>query len=334
MNSCNLAIVGATGAVGREMIKVLEDRDVAFDNLRLFATERSAGTIMECKGEEYEVEVTNVEAFSDVDIALFSAGSSASKNLAPKLAKQGVTVIDNSSAFRMDPEVPLVVPEVNPDALEEHGGIIANPNCSTIQMVMALKPLYDKVGIKRLVIATYQAVSGTGKKAIDELEEQSKEVLAGKEAQKEVYPEQIAFNALPHIDVFFDNLYTKEEMKLVNETKKILSDDSLKITSTAVRIPVFTGHAEAVNIETEEKITVEETRKLLSDFSGVEVVDQPKDLKYPTQLDTEENDNVLVGRIREDESIDKGLNIWVVANNLRKGAALNTVQIAELLLKK
>ncbi len=334
MNSCNLAIVGATGAVGREMIKVLEDRDVAFDNLRLFATERSAGTIMECKGEEYEVEVTDTEAFSDVDIALFSAGSSASKNLAPKLAKQGVTVIDNSSAFRMDAEVPLVVPEVNPDALKNHSGIIANPNCSTIQMVMALKPLYDKVGIKRLVIATYQAVSGTGKKAIDELEAQSKDVLAGKEAQKEVYPEQIAFNALPHIDVFFDNLYTKEEMKLVNETKKILSDDSLKITSTAVRIPVFTGHAEAVNIETEEKITVEETRKLLADFSGVEVVDQPKDLKYPTQLDTEENDNVLVGRIREDESIDKGLNIWVVANNLRKGAALNTVQIAELLLKK
>ncbi len=334
MNSCNLAIVGATGAVGREMIKVLEDRDVPFDNLRLFATERSAGTIMECKGEEYEVEVTNVEAFSDVDIALFSAGSSASKNLAPKLAKQGVTVIDNSSAFRMDPEVPLVVPEVNPDALEDHGGIIANPNCSTIQMVMALKPVYDKVGIKRLVIATYQAVSGTGKKAIDELEEQSRDVLAGKEAKKEVYPEQIAFNALPHIDVFFDNLYTKEEMKLVNETKKILSDDSLKITSTAVRIPVFTGHAEAVNIETEEKITVEETRKLLADFSGVEVIDQPKDLKYPTQLDTEKNDNVLVGRIREDESIAKGLNIWVVANNLRKGAALNTVQIAELLLKK
>ena len=334
MNSCNLAIVGATGAVGREMIKVLEDRDVPFDNLRLFATERSAGTIMDCKGEEYEVEVTDTEAFSDVDIALFSAGSSASKNLAPELVKQGVTVIDNSSAFRMDPEVPLVVPEVNPNALKDHGGIIANPNCSTIQMVMALKPLYDKVGIKRLVIATYQAVSGTGKKAIDELEEQSKDVLAGKEAKKEVYPEQIAFNALPHIDVFFDNLYTKEEMKLVNETKKILSDDTLKITSTAVRIPVFTGHAEAINIETEEKITVEETRKLLADFSGVEVVDQPKDLKYPTQLDTEQNDNVLVGRIREDESIDKGLNIWVVANNLRKGAALNTVQIAELLLKK
>ncbi|WP_408954485.1 aspartate-semialdehyde dehydrogenase [Natroniella sp. ANB-PHB2] len=332
MEKLNVAVVGATGAVGREMVSILEERDFPFADLKLLATERSAGTVINCKGEEYVVEVTTPESFEDVDIALFSAGGTASKKLAPEAVKRGAIVIDNSSAFRMDGEVPLVVPEVNPADISKHNGIIANPNCSTIQMVAALKPIYDQVGIKRIVVSTYQAVSGTGKDAMDELQEQTRAILAGDEVKAEVYPKQITFNALPHIDVFFDDGYTKEELKMVNETKKIMGDEEIKITATAVRIPVLIGHAESVNIETNAQLTVEEAKKALDNFSGVRVVDNPTELVYPVQLDTEETDDVLVGRIRKDDTIENGLNLWVVANNLRKGAALNTIQIAEKLI--
>ncbi|MBM7623456.1 aspartate-semialdehyde dehydrogenase [Sporohalobacter salinus] len=332
MERCNVAVVGATGAVGREMLNILEEREFPFDHLKLLATERSAGTVMTVKGEDYEVEVTTPESFEDIDIALFSAGSTASKNLADEVVKRGAVMIDNSSAFRMDDEVPLIVPEVNSEDIAEHNGIIANPNCSTIQMVVALKPIYDKVGIKRIVVSTYQAVSGTGKDAMDELIEQSKKVLDKEEINPEVYPQQIAFNALPHIDVFFDNDYTKEEMKMVNETKKIMNDDFIKVTATTVRIPVLIGHGESVNLELGSKLEAAEAKRLLREAKGVRVVDNPDELSYPTQIESEEDDDVLVGRIRVDETVEAGLNLWIVANNLRKGAALNTIQIAEELI--
>ncbi|ADL13083.1 aspartate-semialdehyde dehydrogenase [Acetohalobium arabaticum] len=333
MKRCNVAVVGATGAVGREMLNILEERDFPYDDLKLLATERSAGTIMTVKGEEYEVEVTTPESFEDVDIALFSAGSTASENLAEEVVSRGAVMIDNSSAFRMDDDVPLVVPEVNPEDIAQHEGIIANPNCSTIQMVVPLKPIYDKVGIERIVVSTYQAVSGTGKDAMDELVEQSEKILNEEEIDPEVYPEQIAFNALPHIDVFFDNDYTKEEMKMVNETQKIMNDDSIKVTATTVRIPVLIGHGESVNLELGSKLEAEEAKRLLSETEGVKVIDNPDELAYPTQIDSEEDDDVLVGRIRVDETLEAGLNLWIVANNLRKGAALNTIQIAEKLIE-
>ncbi|MCK8823485.1 aspartate-semialdehyde dehydrogenase [Fuchsiella alkaliacetigena] len=332
MEKYNVAVVGATGAVGREMLNILEERDFPFAELKLLATERSAGTILTVKGQEYEVEVTTPDSFQGIDIALFSAGSGASKQLAPEATKRGAVVVDNSSAFRMDPEVPLVVPEVNPETIAEHQGIIANPNCSTIQMVVALKPLYDQVGIKRIVASTYQAVSGTGKDAMDELIEQSKAYLADKEVEAEVYPHQIAFNCLPHIDIFFDNGYTKEEMKMVNETQKIMADNNIKVTATAVRVPVLIGHAESINVELGSALSVAEVKELLAAASGVEVVDNPAELLYPMQTQCEENDNVLVGRIRRDQTIDAGLDLWIVGNNLRKGAALNTIQIAEELI--
>jgi aspartate-semialdehyde dehydrogenase len=333
MKKYNVAVVGATGAVGREMLSILEERDFPFDNLKLLASERSAGKKMTCKGKEYTVEATTPESFEGVDIALFSAGAGASKKFAPEAAKRGAVVVDNSSQWRMDPEVPLVVPEVNPEDIFKHKGIIANPNCSTIQMVAALKPIYDKVGIERIVVSTYQAVSGTGKAAIDELREQAKAILADEEVKSEVYPYQIAFNVLPHIDIFFDDGYTKEEIKMVNETKKIMGDDSIKVTATAARVPVVYGHAESLNIETKEKLTVSEAKELLDNAPGVSVVDKPEELAYPMQIDVENNDDVLVGRIREDNTIEKGLNLWIVANNLRKGAALNTIQIAERLVQ-
>ncbi|GAB6098831.1 aspartate-semialdehyde dehydrogenase [Halanaerocella petrolearia] len=332
MEKYNVAVVGATGAVGREMVSILEERDFPFSDLKLLATERSAGTVMTCKGEDYVVEATTPDSFEGVDIALFSAGSGASKKLAPEAVKRGAVVVDNSSAYRMDDEVPLVVPEVNPEDIFEHNGIIANPNCSTIQMVAALKPIYDAAGIDRIVVSTYQAVSGTGKDAMDELWKQSKAVLEEKEVNPEVYPHQIAFNVLPHIDIFFDDGYTKEEMKMVNETQKIMNDEEIKVTATAARVPVLYGHAESVNIETNDKLTVKETKELLADTAGVRVEDDPAELTYPLQSDVVEIDDVLVGRIREDHTIENGLNMWVVANNLRKGAALNTIQIAERLV--
>ena len=334
MEEVNVAVVGATGAVGREMVSILEERDFPFADLKLLATERSAGTIMTCKGEEYEVEVTTPESFEGIDVALFSAGSTASKSLAPEAVKRGAVVVDNSSAYRMDNEVPLVVPEVNPEDILKHNGIIANPNCSTIQMVAALEPIYKEAGIKRIVVSTYQAVSGTGKEAIDELEEQTESIANDEEVEAEVYPHQISQNVLPHIDVFFADGYTKEEKKMVNETKKIMGDDDIKVTATAARVPVAIGHAEAVNIEMEEELSANQARELLDEAPGVRVVDNPEENEYPMQIDVEETDDVLVGRIREDKTLEHGLDLWIVANNLRKGAALNTIQIAETLLKK
>ena len=334
----NVAVVGATGAVGRMMIRVLEERDFPVKNLRLFASERSRGKKLAFKGEEIPVEVLEEQkSFSGIEIALFSAGAARSLDYAPRFAADGAVVVDNSSAWRMDPEVPLVVPEVNPHAVAgyKNKGIIANPNCSTIQMVVALKPLHDYSRIKRVVVSTYQAVSGAGQKAIDELIAQTKAWCREEEIpEAKVFPYQIAFNCLPHIDVFLDNGYTKEEMKMVNETKKIMEDDTIAVTATTVRVPVFYGHAEAVNVETEGKITVEKARELLSSFPGIVVIDDPGAKKYPLQIEAAGRDEVFVGRIREDESIAHGLNLWVVADNLRKGAATNAVQIAEILAKE
>ncbi len=334
----NVAVVGATGAVGRMMIRVLEERDFPVKNLRLFASERSRGKKLAFKGEEIPVEVLEEQkSFSGIEIALFSAGAARSLDYAPRFAADGAVVVDNSSAWRMDPAVPLVVPEVNPHAVAgyKNKGIIANPNCSTIQMVVALKPLHNYSRIKRVVVSTYQAVSGAGQKAIDELIAQTKAWCREEEIpEAKVFPYQIAFNCLPHIDVFLDNGYTREEMKMVNETKKIMEDDTIAVTATTVRVPVFYGHAEAVNVETEEKISVEKARELLSSFPGIVVIDDPGAKKYPLQIEAAGRDEVFVGRIREDESIAHGLNLWVVADNLRKGAATNAVQIAEILAKE
>ncbi|MBX6423236.1 aspartate-semialdehyde dehydrogenase [Thermosulfurimonas sp. F29] len=333
----NVAVVGATGAVGRMMIRVLEERNFPVKNLRLFASERSRGVKLRFRGEEIPVEVlSETRSFSGIDIALFSAGGARSLEYAPKFAADGAVVVDNSSAWRMDPEVPLVVPEVNPHAVAgyKNKGIIANPNCSTIQMVVPLKPLHDYGRIKRIVVATYQAVSGAGQKAVEELSAQVRAWCAGEEMpDPRAFPHQIAFNCLPHIDVFLENGYTREEMKMVNETKKIMEDDSIRVTATTVRVPVFYGHAEAVNIETERKITPEKARELLSNFPGVVVMDDPGNRIYPLQIQAAGRDEVFVGRIREDESIECGLNLWIVADNLRKGAATNAVQIAEILVK-
>jgi aspartate-semialdehyde dehydrogenase len=328
-----VAVVGATGAVGQEMIDILEQRDFPVKELKLFASERSIGKKLKYKGQEIAVNTLNEDSFKVIDIALFSAGGGRSKEWAPVAAKSGCVVVDNSSAWRMDPEVPLVVPEVNPDDIKKNKGIIANPNCSTIQMVVPLKPIHDEAKIKRIVVSTYQAVSGTGMKAMDELTKQTADILNFRDTVAEVYPHQIAFNCLPHIDVFLDNGYTKEEMKMVNETKKIMGDNSIRITATTVRVPVYKGHSESVNIETEKKISANEVRALLSSTPGVLVFDAPEKNVYPLAVDVAGQDDVYVGRIREDESIDNGINMWIVADNLRKGAALNTIQIAEKLIE-
>jgi aspartate-semialdehyde dehydrogenase len=331
----NVAVAGATGAVGGAMLEVLGRMDFPVNELRLLASERSVGKKLKFKDKELAVALLTKDAFSGIDIALFSAGAARSLEFAPAAAAAGAVVIDNSSAFRMDDDIPLVVPEVNPHAvaLYKNRGIIANPNCSTIQMVVALKPIHDKVRIQRIVVSTYQAVSGTGAKAIAELEEQVKAYAAGKPVPKKVYPHQIAFNCLPHIDSFLDNGYTKEEMKMVNETQKIFEDPSIRITATTVRVPVFYGHSEAVNIETERKISAAEVKKLLATAPGVSVVDEPGLSIYPMALDCRGKFETLVGRIRDDESIEKGINLWVVADNILKGAALNAVQIAEIVAK-
>ena len=333
----NVAVVGATGAVGNEMIATLEERDFPVAQLKLLASAKSVGKTYEFKGAEYEVEELTEDSFAGVDIALFSAGGSISEAFAPAAAASGAVVIDNTNAFRMEDDIPLVVPEVNPGAIAgfRSRGIIANPNCSTIQMVVALKPIYDAVGIRRIVVSTYQAVSGSGKKAIDELE---KQVLALFNQESElpinVYPHQIAFNCLPHIDVFLENGYSKEEMKMVHETKKIFDDDMVGVTATTVRVPVFYSHSESINIETDEKISVEEVRELMERAPGVELVDDLSQNRYPLAIDAAGQDATLVGRIREDESIANGINLWVVADNIRKGAALNAVQIAETLIRE
>jgi aspartate-semialdehyde dehydrogenase len=335
MRTFNVAIVGATGAVGNEMIRILEERNFPVAQLKLLASERSLGKSLEYKGTSVQVEVLNENSFAGVQIGLFSAGGSISEKFAPIAARAGCVVVDNTSAFRMVPEIPLVVPEVNPEAINQYKnkGIIANPNCSTIQMVVALKPIHDAVRIKRIVVSTYQAVSGTGKKAIDELEAQTRALLNGQEPVVKVYPHQIAFNCLPQIDVFIDNGYTKEEMKMINETKKIMNDSTIAVTATTVRVPVFYAHSESVNIETERKITPAEVRNLLSKAPGVKVIDDPSQKLYPLAIHAAGKDDTYVGRIREDESIANGINLWVVSDNLRKGAALNAVQIAEILIK-
>lgn len=335
MKTWNVVVVGATGAVGNEMIKILEERNFPIGELKLLASERSAGTFLKYKGNSVPVEVLKEDSFQGIHIGLFSAGGSVSDRFAPIAAKSSCVVIDNTSTFRMAPEIPLVVPEVNPESIKmyKNRGIIANPNCSTIQMVVALKPIHDRARIKRIVVSTYQAVSGTGKRAIQELTDQSRDILDGRTPRVDVYPHQIAFNCLPHIDVFLDNGYTKEEMKMVKETKKILSDESIGVTATTVRVPVFYGHSESVNIETEKKISAAEVKQLLSQAPGVTVVDDPDLCRYPLAVMAVGSDSTFVGRIREDESIANGINMWIVADNLRKGAALNAVQIAEILIK-
>jgi len=335
MKAFNVAVVGATGAVGNEMVKILEERNFPVAKLLLLASERSLGKSLEYKGQSLPVEVLKEDSFTDVRIGLFSAGGSVSEKYAPLAARAGCVVVDNTSAFRMAPDIPLVVPEVNPEAIAQYKqrGIIANPNCSTVQMVVALKPIHDAVRIKRIVVSTYQAVSGTGKKAIEELSNQTRALLGMREPTVKVYPHRIAFNCLPQIDVFLDNGYTKEEMKMVNETKKIMKDDSIAVTATTVRVPVFYAHSESINIETEKKITAAEVRELLEKAPGVKIVDDPRNLVYPLAIDAVGRDETFVGRIREDESITNGINMWVVSDNLRKGAALNAVQIAEILVR-
>ncbi len=328
-----VAVVGATGAVGTEMIQVLEERNFPVGELIPLASARSQGNEVSFKGQDIGVKVLEEHSFKGVDVALFSAGAGVSKEFGPLAVKAGSVVIDNSSAWRMDPRVPLVVPEVNPLDLAKHEGLIANPNCSTIQMVVALKPLHDAVRIKRIIVTTFQSVSGTGKEAMEELAEQARNLLSMREATAEVYPHQIAFNCLPHIDEFLPNGYTKEEMKMVNETRKIFGDSSISVTATTVRVPVFICHAESVNIETEKKVSANEARALLAGAAGVQVYDDPSRSLYPLPVDVVGTDAVYVGRVREDESIPHGLNLWVVADNLRKGAALNAVQIAEVLIR-
>ena len=335
MRTFNVAVVGATGAVGNEMIRILEERNFSVGQLKLLASERSLGKSLEYKGKSIPVDVLNENSFGGMQIGLFSAGGSISEKFAPIAAKAGCIVVDNTSAFRMVPDIPLVVPEVNPEAISQYKnkGIIANPNCSTIQMVVALKPIHDAVRIKRIVVSTYQAVSGTGKKAIEELSLQTRAILNGLEPVVKVYPHQIAFNCLPQIDVFLDNGYTKEEMKMINETKKIMNEPSMAVTATTVRVPVFYCHSESVNIETERKIIPAEVKQLLAKSPGIKVLDDPLQRLYPQAIHAAGKDDTYVGRIREDESIANGINLWIVSDNLRKGAALNAVQIAEILIR-
>ncbi|MDD5747551.1 MAG: aspartate-semialdehyde dehydrogenase [Actinomycetota bacterium] len=329
----NVAIVGATGMVGIEMQKILDERNFPVDSLRLLASERSRGRNFSFRGKQIPVEVLSGESFLSIDIALFSAGASISKEFAPIASERGAAVIDNSSAFRMDPDVPLIVPEVNPDAAFANKGIIANPNCSTIQLVVALAPLHRRFVIKRVVVTTFQSVSGTGKEAVEELKGQVRQIEEGKPVTKSVYPHQIAYNCLPHIDEFLENGYTKEEMKMVNETRKIMGIPDLPVTATTVRVPVFVGHSESVNIEFEKRITPDLARQVLNDSPGIEVVDEPEKNLYPVPIHCVGKDATFVGRIRLDFSRENSLNMWIVSDNLRKGAALNAIQIAELLIK-
>ncbi len=331
----NIAIAGATGVVGKEFLKILDERNFPVGEIRLLASERSAGTTLEFKGKDEPVRLLGEETFEGIDIGLFSPGASVSAVYAPKAGKAGCIVVDNTSQFRMDPDVPLVVPEVNPGDIAKYKtkNIIANPNCSTIQLVVALKPIHDKYRIKRIVVSTYQSVSGAGKEAMEELSDQVRKLFNMQQTEAKVFQHRIAFNCLPQIDSFLENGYTKEEMKMVNETKKIFGDDSIKVTATAVRVPVFIGHSEAVNIETEKPIKPEDVKKLLSKAPGVTLLDEPEKGVYPMPTDASGQDDVFVGRIRKDESVENGINLWVVSDNLRKGAALNAVQIAEVLIK-
>jgi aspartate-semialdehyde dehydrogenase len=328
-NKYVIAVVGATGAVGREMISILEERTFPVSELVLLASERTEGERIEFNNKNWLVKKLGKDSFNGVDIALFSAGSERSLKFAPSAVASGAVVIDNSSAFRMDPKVPLVIPEVNAHAIAKHSGIIANPDSSAIALLMVLKPIHDAARIKRIVVTTFQSVSGTGKEAIEELASQTVALLNFKNIETKVYPYQIAFNCIPHIDKFLENGYTKEEMQMVNETRKIMEDDAIGLTATAVRVPVFRCHAESVNIETEKKMSANEARAVLSKMPGIMVYDDPSRSIYPLQLDVAGKDETYVGRVREDETIKNGLNLWIVTDNIRKGAALNAVQIAE-----
>jgi aspartate-semialdehyde dehydrogenase len=329
-----IAIVGATGVVGGTVRAILADRAFPVGELRLLASARSAGRRLDFKGAELQVQELGADSFAGVDIAFFAAGGDISRAFAPLAAAAGATVIDKSSVFRQHPEVPLVVPEVNADHLERHHGVIATPNCSTIQMVVALRPLHDAAGLERIVVSTYQAVSGSGQGGIAALDAQVRQWAAGETVEARFYPHQIAFNVVPHIDSFLPSGATKEEQKMVDETVKIFADPSIKVTATCVRVPVFGAHSEAVNVQTRRKLTAGEARALLAAAPGIEVVDDPAELRYPMPLPAEGKDPVYVGRIREDLTIPNGLDLWIVADNLRKGAALNAVQIAEELVRR
>ena len=331
----NVAVVGATGAVGQEMLKVLDDRSFPLAGLKALASYRSAGKTLSFGGEELVVEELTADSFAGVEIALFSAGGSISKEFAPAAVKSGAVVVDNTSAFRMQEDVPLVVPEVNAEKIKEHNGIIANPNCSTIQMVVVLKPIHDAARVKRVVVSTYQATSGAGTRAMQELLDETRAILDGQAYERTIFPHQIAFNALPQIpqsDAFLENGYTSEELKMINETQKILGDPSIRVTATTVRVPVLRGHSEAVNVETDRKLSAEEARRLLEAAPGVVVEDDPANQVYPLATRAAGRYETFVGRIREDLSTENGLDLWVVSDNLLKGAALNAVQIAEKLL--
>lgn len=328
----NVVVVGATGAVGQEILTVLEERSFPLGELRLCATSRSAGKEIIYQGKSYTVQETTRDSFKGMDIALF-AGGKASIDFGPAAVQSGCVVIDNSSNFRMDPQVPLIVPEVNPEDVKTHNGIIANPNCSTIIMAVPLKPIHDAAVIKRVVVSTYQAVSGAGKEGIEELTEQTKAVIEGQHFNSKKFLHQIAFNLIPHIDVWQENLYTKEEMKMVKETQKIMNAPDMLISATTVRVPVYRSHSESINIETERKLTVGEVRELLNSAPGVVVQDDPESNVYPMPLFTSYKDEIYVGRIREDISHPSAINIWVVGDQIRKGAATNAVQIAELVVK-
>ncbi len=341
MEEVRFAIVGATGAVGREMLNILSERGLNLEGIKLLASSRSAGTEIEVEGTNYTVEALTTNSFEDVDIALFSAGGAVSKEFGPIAAKAGAIVIDNSSAWRMDDEVPLIVPEVNADKLREalvkhkgEGFIIANPNCSTIQLAVVLKPILEAAGLKRVVLSTYQSVSGAGQKGLDELWDQSLAIFNQEEVKVQKFPHQIAFNCIPQIDDFLENGNTKEEQKMINETRKILGVSDLRITATAVRVPVFYSHSESVNIETERELSAEAAKALLERSPGILMFDEPKELRYPQAIDIAGTDATYVGRLRKDESVEHGLNLWIVADNLRKGAALNAIQIAEIILNE
>lgn len=342
MKKYNVAIVGATGMVGQSLVQVLQERNFPLGELKLLASSRSANLKIEVMGREYTVEEARAEAFDGIDVAFFSAGEAISRELGPEAARRGAVVVDNSNAFRMDEGIPLVVPEVNADALAGHQGIIANPNCSTIQLVVALQPLHEAAGLKRVVVASYQAVSGAGKEAVDELLAQTKALLEGKDHfPRERFPHAnakvqhlIAFNMVPQIDVFVEDDYAKEEMKIIRETRKIMGLPHLKITSSTVRVPVINGHSEAVNVEFERPLSAEAARELLTKAPGVIVVDDPAQLSYPMPAQISGRDEVFVGRIRVDRSVPYGINMWVVADNIRKGAATNSIQIAEALIAR
>ena len=335
MKKYNVCVLGATGMVGREMIKVLEERNFPVNKFLPLASHRTAGQKVSFQGKNYTVEEAKPESFEGIEIGLFSAGAKVSKIFAPEAAKRKCIVIDNTSLFRMDPEVPLIVPEVNPQAIKKHKGIIANPNCSTAQMVLPLKPIYDAAGIERIVVSTYQSTSGWGKEAVAEMYDQTKKLLKDPKARVEAKCifKQIAFNVVPQIDSFLDNAYTREEMKMVDETRKIFEDDKIQVSATCVRVPVAIGHSEAVNIKTKKKISVNEVRKLINAFPTCRVVDDPSKGEYPTPIDCEGKDETFVGRIREDISQENGIEMWIVSDNLRRGAALNAILIAEKMIK-